>query len=67
MNGELKKDIQRSMIKICDAFSALEFAYRNTNDSKDFADVIAIIGVATSSGMNAYETLSEALDKVSAK
>ncbi|WP_033748583.1 hypothetical protein [Pantoea sp. NGS-ED-1003] len=67
MNEELSQDIQRSMIKICDALSALEYAYRSTNDAKDFADVMAIINVATHSGMTAYETLSNAIDKVTAK
>lgn len=67
MNEELIKDIELSMIKICDAFSALEFAYKNTNDPKDFSDVLAIIGVATHSGMSAYEILSNAIDKVTAK
>lgn len=67
MNQQLSNDIQRSMIKICDAFSALEYAYRSTNDPKDFSDVMAIIGVATNSGMNAFETLSNAIDKVTAK
>lgn len=67
MTEELNKDIQRSMIKICDAFSALEYAYRSTNDPKDFSDVMAIISVATNSGMSAFETLSSAIDKVTAK
>lgn len=67
MNEQLNKDIQRSMVKICDAFSALEYAYRSTNDPKDFSDVMAIISVATHSGMSAFETLSNAIDKVTAK
>lgn len=67
MNEELNKDIQRSMVKICDAFSALEYAYRSTNNAKDFSDVMAIINVATHSGMAAYETLSNAINKVTAK
>lgn len=67
MDKQLNNDIQRSMVKICDAFSALEYAYRSTNDSKDFSDVMAIISVATHSGMSAFETLSNAIDKVTAK
>ncbi|ARF51120.1 hypothetical protein DSJ_18565 [Pantoea stewartii subsp. stewartii DC283] len=53
------------MVQICDAFSALEFAYRNYDGSKDASDIVAVIGVATHSGMTAFENLQNALDKVS--
>lgn len=67
MNEKLYRDMQRSMVQICDAFSALEFAYRNANADKDFSDVLAIIGAATHSGMSAFENLSSAIDKVAVK
>ena len=67
MNEELYREVQKRMVQICDAFSALEFAYRNANADKDFSDVLAIIGVATHSGMAAFENLSTALDKVPTK
>lgn len=67
MNEELSQEIQRRMVQICDAFSALEFAYKNFDGSKDASDIVAIIGVATHSGMTAFFNLSTAIDKVSSK
>lgn len=67
MNEELYSEIQKRLVQICDAFSALEFAYRNANGDKDLSDVLAIIGIATNSGMNAFESLSNAIDKAAAK
>ncbi|WP_089528513.1 hypothetical protein [Pantoea ananatis] len=51
------KKIKRRLGQICEAFSALEFAYRNYSDQKDAADIVSIIGVSTSSGMTAFEEL----------
>lgn len=64
MNEQLTKEIQHRMVQICDAFSALEFAYKNFGGNKDASDIVAIIGVATNFGMAAFEKLSSALDKV---
>ncbi|MCW1973492.1 UNVERIFIED_ORG: translation initiation factor IF-2 [Pantoea agglomerans] len=67
MNEEQMKEVKKRMHQICDAFSALEFAYRNYDGSKDASDIVAIIGVSTTAGMSAFESLSSALDKVERK
>lgn len=67
MNEELYREMQRRMVQICDAFSALEFAYRNVDSSTSSTDLASIIGVATQAGMAAFENLSAAIDKASAK
>jgi len=67
MNEQLSNEIQRRMVQICDAFSTLEFAYRNFDSNTSGTELASVIGSATHSGMTAFENLSEALDKVSSK
>jgi hypothetical protein len=67
MKNELSRDIKRNMNHICEVFSTLEFAYRNFDNTDSVTDIISIIGTAVHSGMNAFNELSDAIDKVTDK
>jgi len=67
MKDESAKKIKRRLGQICEAFSALEFAYRNYSDQKDAADIVSIISVSTSSGMAAFEELENEINALLAE
>lgn len=62
MKDESATKIKLRLGQICDAFSALEFAYRNYSSGKDASDIVSIIGVATNSGMYAFEVLENQIN-----
>lgn len=62
MKDESARKIKLRLGQICDAFSALEFAYRNYSNEKDASDIVSIIGVATNSGMYAFEVLENEIN-----